>query len=113
MSFTAAMILMFCSVLVSSLAQICLKKAAMKQYSSFAAEYLNPWVIAGYGLLAASTLLVICAYRGMHFKNGPIIESLGYVLVMFLSWLFFQEKIGKRKAIGYALIVLGACIFYF
>ena len=103
---------MICAVIVSSFSQILLKKSARRTYASFIKEYLNPYVIVGYGMMVVSTLLIIAAYRGLGYKNGPIIESLGYILVMILSYLFFKEKVGKRKILGYALILLGVVVFY-
>lgn len=63
-------------------------------------------------MMVISTLLVIASYRGLDYKNGPIIESLGYILVMVLSRLFFSEKVSKRKLFGYTLIMVGIAVFY-
>lgn len=102
------------AVVVSSFSQILLKKSAKKTYSSAIKEYLNPFVIIGYGMMFASMLLTIFAYKNsLEYKEGPVIESVGYVLVMFLSLIFFGEKITKKKLIGNALIILGIFIFYF
>ena len=89
-----------------------LKKGASTKYDNVIREYLNPWVISGYGLMVASTLFVIFAYRGVAYKNGAIIESLGYLLIMFLSRLFFGEKITKKKLLGNLLILAGVLVFY-
>lgn len=84
----------------------------MIRYDSFIKEYLNPWVIVGYGMMVVSMLVTILAYRGLEYKNGPVIESVGYLLVMFLSAVFFKEKITKKKIIGNAIILLGIFVFY-
>ena len=106
------MLLLVLSVVVASLSQILLKKSAEKSYQSLLREYLNPWVISGYGLMVVSTLLTVGGYAGLEYKNGAVIESLGFVLVMLLSRLFFREKITKKKLIGNALILLGTAVFY-
>ena len=106
------MIFLLLSVAVAGSSQILLKKSALKQYSSRLREYLNVYVIIGYGLMVLSTLLVILAYRGTDYKNGPIIESLSYPLTMLLSWGFFREKITLKKVLGNALIILGIIVFY-
>ena len=103
---------MFYAVIVSSASQMLLKKGATKKYESVLREYLNPWVISGYGLMVLSTLCVIYAYRGIAYKNGAIIESLGYLLIMFLSRIFFGEKITKKKLIGNLIILTGVLVFY-
>lgn len=106
-------IVLFLAVIVSSASQMLLKKGATKKYDNVIREYLNPWVISGYGLMVLSTLCVIFAYRGVAYKNGAIIESLGYLLIMFLSRIFFGEKITKKKLIGNLIILAGVLMFYF
>lgn len=105
-------LLYLASVTIAAFSQLLLKKSANRSHDSFLKEYLNPYVIGGYGLLVVSMLLTIGAYRGLAYKNGPIIESLGYVLVMFLSGIFLKEKITSRKVAGTALILAGILVFY-
>ncbi len=104
---------LFAAVIISATSQMFLKKAAQKKYDSFIKEYLNPWVIIGYILMILSTLCVIFAYKGVDYKNGPIIESLGYILIMILGRIIFKEKLTKNKIIGNLLILLGVIVFYF
>lgn len=103
---------MFMSVIVASASQILLKKSADKKYDSIIKEYLNFNVIVGYGMMVGSTILTIIAFKGIAYKNGPVIESLGYILVMVLSYIFFSEPITKKKVFGNMLILLGIFIFY-
>ena len=104
--------MLFLSVLIASFSQILLKKSAKKQYDSFLKEYLNPYVIIGYAMMVGSTILTILAYREVAYNNGPVIESLGYILIMFLSFIFFHEKITKKKLLGNLLILAGIFVFY-
>lgn len=104
--------LLIASVLIASCSQIILKKSASKEYSSIIREYLNVRVIVGYGMMVISTILTIFAFKGLDYKNGPIIESLGYIFIMFLSRIFLKEKITKKKVIGNTLILLGILVFY-
>lgn len=99
------------SVVIASCSQLLLKKSAMKQYASFLREYLNLYVIMGYGMLFGSMILTIFAYKGIEFKNGPILESLGYVLVIIMSRFLFHEKITRSKIIGTLLILAGVAVF--
>lgn len=103
---------MLVSVTFASLSQILLKKSANQKYDSVIKEYLNVWVISGYGLLFISMLITLYAYTGVDYKNGPVIESLGNVLVPILSFFAFKEKIGIRKAVGIILIMSGIFVFY-
>lgn len=103
---------MFGSVILASVSQILLKKSAQKEHHSFIKEYLNPLVIIGYALMIGATLTTIAAYQGMDYKNGPIIESLGYILVMILSYFLLKEKVTLKKMLGYAVILIGVITFY-
>ena len=100
------------SVAVASASQLLLKKSAMKTYESFWREYVNPYVIAGYGMLFLSMFLTVLAFRQMDYKNGPVIESLGYVMVLVLSRIFFGEKMTKKKVAGTLCILTGMVVFY-
>lgn len=103
---------LFGAVLLSSVSQMLLKKAAQTKYDNVIREYLNPWVISGYVLLAMSTICVIFAFKGVDFKNGPVIESLGFPLVMILGRIFYGEKLTRNKLIGMGLIMLGVLVYY-
>ena len=59
-----------------------------------------------------SMFMTILAYGGLDFTNVPVIESLGYVMVMVLGYLFFREKITGRKLLGMAVIMCGIFVYY-
>lgn len=106
------LIILIISIVVASFAQILLKKSAAKTYNSPIREYLNAYVICGYGLMFLSMFITIMAYRGLEFTSVPVVESLQYVVVMLLGYLFFKEKITKRKLLGMAVILGGIFIYY-
>ena len=101
------------SVLAAAGAQMLLKQGAKKQYSTFLKQYLNPWVISGYGIMGTSLLLnIFCLSHGVQVKEISIIESLSYLFVPCLSWLFFKEKITWRKAGAIGVIMVGVVVFF-
>ena len=100
------------SVMIASISQILLKKSALRQHASWIREYMNVQVISAYLLLFLSTILTILAFRGMTYKNGIMIDATGYLFIMVLSFLFFNEKITRKKLIGNVLIVIGLIIYY-
>jgi len=106
------LVLAVCSVCIASFSQILLKKGAQKSYSSRIREYLNGYVIGGYGMLLVSMLLTIMAYRHLSFLSVPVVEALGYVLVPLLSSFFFQEKLSPRKLAGIGFILAGMLVYY-
>ena len=110
--FNYFMIAMFLSVFVASLSQVLLKKSTFWKYESLLREYLNPFVIGGYVLMVLSMLLTVYAYSGMDYKNGPLIESFGNVIVLMLSYVFFKERISARKLVGMICIMAGVFVFY-
>ncbi|MDO4803893.1 MAG: multidrug ABC transporter [Lachnospiraceae bacterium] len=101
------------SATVASFAQVLLKKSANEEHKNVIEEYLNWKVIAGYGLMFVGMFLTIIAYgKGVQYKNGPIMESIGNIWVVILSFLFFREPITRNKVIGNILILLGIAAFY-
>lgn len=102
---------MFLSVMVASVSQVLLKKSALKTYGTVVREYLNLYVVSGYGLLFISMLLTVYAYSGMDYKYGPVIESLGNVMVLVLGYFVLGEKISVRKMAGIACIIVGIVVF--
>lgn len=106
-------LLVIFSVLAAAGAQILLKQGAKKNYPSFLRQYLNPWVIGGYGIMGLSLLLnIFCLSRGVQVKEVSVIESLSYLFVPFLSWVFFKEQITWRKAGAIGVIMVGVIVFF-
>lgn len=102
------------SVLSAAGAQMLLKQGASKKYGNIIRQYLNPWVIGGYAIMGCTLLLnVFCMSRGVLIKELGGIESLSYLFVPLLSWLFFKERITWRKAGAIAVIMAGVVVFFF
>ncbi len=105
-------VLLITSVIIASFSQILLKKAADKTYPNWIREYLNAYVICGYGMMFISLFITMVSYKGFeNFAAVPLLESLGYVVVMILSYFFFKEKITLRKVLGIALILGGIFVY--
>ena len=104
------LIAMFSGVL-SAFSQILLKKSSGIERTSKIKEYLNPYVICGYGMTFACMILMVIAYKGMPFKYGAVLESLVYFYVMILSKIFLKEKLTKKRIIGNIIIVVGVALF--
>lgn len=100
------------SVCIASFSQVMLKMGAGKKYNSKIREYLNVYVISGYGMLFVSMLLTIVAYSRLSYLSVPVVEAVGYVLVPVLSYFFFKEKLSRRKMVGILFILAGIFIYY-
>ena len=94
-------------VLISSIAQVFLKKEALREHGSFLREYLNPLVISGYTLMLVSTLLLVIAFKAIPLSMGPILEATSYLYVTVFGVVLFKEKLGKNKIISLIVIMLG------
>ena len=99
------------SVVLSSFAQILLKKSSAEEKKHLIFDYLNLKVILAYGIIFFCMLIMIYAFTGMYYRYGAVIESLSYLLIMLFSRMFIQEKITRRRVIGNCVIVLGVIIF--
>lgn len=98
-------------VFIAAVSQVMLKKAAQKTYGSVVQEYLNPLVICAYVLFFLTTLMTIYAYKEVPLSLGPIFEATSYLYVTAFGVLVFKEKMGKKKALALALIVLGIVVY--
>lgn len=106
-------LLVILSVLAAASAQMLLKQGARQNYVGFWRQYLNPWVIGGYAIMASSLVLnIFCMSRGVQVKEVSVIESLSYLFVPTLAFFLFKEQITKRKLCAITIIICGIIIFF-
>lgn len=99
-------------VVVAAFSQVLLKKGAMRPHVSLIRDYLNVPVVTGYMMMALSVVCSMIGLRGMDFMNVPILESIGFILVPVLSFVFFREQFTKFKVIGMLFIITGMAVYY-
>lgn len=99
------------SIFIAAVSQVLLKKAAIKKYPNFIAEYLNPLVIIAYALFFGTTLLGVLAYKGLPISTGMVLECTSYLYVTFFGVTIFKEKLNKQKVIALCLIITGILVF--
>lgn len=102
---------LFLSVIISAFSQVLLKKSALKTYDSAIKEYLNPYVISGYGIFFLAVLLDMLALKKVPVSYIPIVESSSYIFIIIFSKIFFNEKISKRKMLAIAVILAGVAVY--
>lgn len=106
-------LLVILNVLVASVAQMLLKKGASIEWGSFVRQYLNGWVIGGYGIMILAMMANIFAVsKGVMVKEVSIIESLSYLFVPMLSFFFFREKLSWKKMVAVGFIIFGIVLFF-
>jgi drug/metabolite transporter (DMT)-like permease len=106
-------ILVIVSAVLGVVSQMMLKKSAKKRHASWWREYVNVWVIGGYGLMVVSLVINLLAiYMGVLAQEVSIIECINYLLIPMAAWICFGEKITKRKIIAIIIIMIGAVLFF-
>ena len=106
-------LLVILGIFSCSLSQLFLKKSANKEHKSRLLEIINPLVIISYMIFFCSLLVNIWAMgKGVQLKEMAMLESLGYIFVPLLSWLFLNETITKRMVLAIFIILGGIIIFY-
>ena len=106
-------ILVVIGIFACSCSQILLKKSAQQDHKNILMSMLNKNVIVSYSIMLATMFVNIYAMsRGVGLKELPILESLGYIFVPLLSFIFLKEKIGNKEFIAMMMIVIGILICY-
>ncbi len=100
-------------VFISAVAQVLLKKSALKEYRTVWQEYVNPHVMGAYFLLASAALLSVVAYRGIPLSMGPVLEASGYLYVTYFGVKIYKEKISKQRVAALAFMVAGIFVYAF
>lgn len=90
-----------------------LKQGARQLYDTWWRQYINGWVIGGYAIMFATMMMNIFAMsRGVEVKEMSIIESMSYMFVPVLSFIFFKERLTWRKVISIGVIIIGIIVFF-
>ena len=106
-------VIVILSVFAAACAQMLLKQGARKEYASWWRQYINLWVIGGYGIMACSLVLNIwCMSKGVQVKEISVIESMSYLFVPVLAFVLFKEKLTMRKICAIGIIISGVIIFF-
>lgn len=106
-------LLVIISALLGVVSQMMLKRSARHHYPVWWREYVNIWVIGGYGLMVVSLVVNLLAiHLGVLAQEVSIIECINYLLIPIATWMCFGESITKRKVIAIAVIMLGAVLFF-
>ena len=106
-------ILVILSVFAAACAQMLLKQGARRNYAGFWHQYLNPWVIGGYAIMAGSLVLnIFCMSRGVQVQEVSVMESLSYLFVPCLAFMLFKVRLSARKVCAIGIIICGIIIFF-
>lgn len=99
------------SVFMAGVAQVFLKKAAMRENIDLLHEYLDWRVMLGYGIMFGCTFITVIAYRNMPLSLGMILETISYLNVTVFGVIFFREKITGLRIVALGLIIVGILLY--
>lgn len=104
-------LLIILTAFMSSVSQILLNLSNRVCYNNKLKEYLNPFVITSYVILAMTIFINTYALRYIPLKISHTLAASTYIFVLFLSRIFLKEKITLKKLAGNVLIIAGIIIF--
>ena len=108
-------ILLFFNVLLTVMGQILLKQGVSKVgpidfrelVPKLTQVILNPYVIGGIAVYGFTTFVWLVILSRVKLSIAYPMLSIGYVLALPFSWLFFKESIPRGRIIGAIIICIG------
>ncbi len=76
-------------------------------FTSLFRLFQTPWVIVGFGLYAASSVLWLDVLSKLDFSLAFPLVGLTYIFTLLIGHFFFGETVGPDRILGVALIVGG------
>ncbi len=105
--------LMLVVIVFTSIAHLLLKKGSGAPSNSKMGMYTNPNSLIAYAVFALVAFLSIYVMKGFDLKVFFSLNSLTYICIPVLSFIFLKESCTKNKLIGIVVISLGVIIFNF
>ncbi len=122
MSRLIANLTLLLSILFGILGQLLLKKATLTKRIGFDATHLtqsivslalNPYLLSWIFLAGISAALWIFVVSKLELSFAyPVSMTLSYMLILVLSWWFFDENLSITRWIGVALMCAGVLLAY-
>lgn len=107
-----AVLTFLAGVVMASAGQLLLKRGALRgRHRSLVTSFFDPFLIAGYILMLASTVLSTIALKILPLHVTVSLAPLGFVVVTILSVLILHERMRRHHVWGMMLILAGIVIF--
>jgi len=110
------------SVILNVLGQLSIKKGALLKgpmdlggqtlFTTIYKTFSSPYIILGLLLYGISAFFWIIALSRVDLSYAYPILSLGYVLIMVLSYWLFQEQLNAMRILGTLTVVIGLCFIF-
>lgn len=104
-------IIMMLSVFLASIAQIPLKKSAIRSENIDARYFVNVNTATGYAMMFIASLLSFWSIRKLGIQTAAMIETTGYVYVIIIGRFVFKERFTIRSLLACAFIIGGIIIY--
>lgn len=111
MNSSIALGLVIISAFLAASSQMLLKTSTQKEYKNWIFEYINWRVFVSYATLFVTSFVNMYALHFLPYKLVPMMGTVSYIFVIFLSRLMLHEKMGLKKYLGAALIFIGILVF--
>lgn len=72
----------------------------------------SPYVFLGFFLYGVSSIIWIYILKNLSLSIAYPALSIGYVLVLFISWKFLGESVGLLNIVGIVLIIAGVSLLF-
>lgn len=107
-----AVFLYICSGLVAAISQLLMKKEAKKNKEEKGIRrILHIRIIFAYGLMFSTIFINMFAMRYVPYKYTAVLGTFSYIFVLLLGYLGLKEQIGKIRALGACVILVGIVVF--
>ena len=110
------LLLLFFNVSLTVTGQLLLKQGMLKVgrieslsgvFPKLIHAFLNPFVIGGISVYGVTTVIWLVILSRIKLSIAYPMISLGYVLAIFFSWLFFKESVPNLRIVGAIVICVG------
>ena len=95
-------------IVLITLGQTCAKFGAIKVAEG--GSVLNIYILLGYTFLILRGLVWVVILKKMRLSFAYPFISISYVLILAISYYFFDEAVGVNKIIGTVLIMVGVFV---
>lgn len=104
--------LLLFSGMIVSISHLLMKIEAITRRNASLTRFLSLRMLVAYAMMFIGLAMSFIAYRYVSLKLGPIIETLNYIHVLILSWLFLGERFNWKTFTGVTLIMIGVLITF-
>ncbi len=109
-------LLLICNVLFTVTGQLLLKQGMLqvgrvegvsRVIHKLIQAFMNPFVIGGIATYGFTTMIWLVILSRVKLSVAYPIISLGYLLSILFSWIFFKESIPRIRVLGAVVICIG------